>query len=324
MTKTVNKIHNPFGLFQRYHGNPLLTAADWPYPANAVFNAGAARFNGETLLLVRVEDLCGMSHLTVARSQNGLTDWRIDEQPTFTPDPENYPEELWGVEDPRIAYLVELDQFAITYTAFSRGGPLVAMALSRDFKNFERCGAIMPVENKDAAILPRKINDRWVLIHRPVPRGSTQPAHMWIAYSPDLIHWGRNQILIEARSGGWWDANKIGLGPQPIETSEGWLIIYHGVRVTASGSIYRLGLALLDLEKPETVIRRCNHWVFGPLEQYERLGDVPHATFPCGAVKNDDTGELYLYYGAADTYMAAATAKIADLLDFLREDGQKI
>ena len=125
----------------------------------------------------------------------------------------------------------------------------------------------MPPEDKDAALLPRRIDGYWAMIHRPVtPLG----AHMWISYSPDLRHWGSHKVMLEARRGGWWDANKIGLCSPPIETAKGWLTIYHGVRQTASGSIYRLGLALFDLEKPEVCLQRGDSWMFGPEAPYER------------------------------------------------------
>lgn len=313
---------NPLGLFKRHEKNPILTAQEWPYPVNTVFNAAATRFNGQTLLLVRVENLRGMSHLTVARSQDGLHDWKIDSKPTLAPDPDNYPEELWGIEDPRIVYLESMQQYAITYTAFSRGGPLVALALTKDFEQFKRCGAILPIENKDAAFFPRQINGKWYLIHRPVPGDANSTAHIWLAESEDLVHWGKHKLLMMARQGGWWDAHKIGLGPPPIETEEGWLVLYHGVRVHASGSIYRLGLALLDLENPAKVIRRSKSWVFGPTTNYERTGDVANANFPCGVVLNHETKQLFLYYGAADTCMAVATANLSELLDFLRYDSQ--
>ena len=265
---------------------------------------------------MRVEDLRGMSHLTAARSQDGLHDWQIDSKPTLAPDPDNHPEELWGVEDPRIVYLESMQQYAIIYTAFSRGGPLVALALTKDFKQFKRCGAILTIENKDAAVFPKQINGKWHIIHR--PRGSDNAAHIWLAESEDLVHWGKHQLLMMARQGGWWDAHKIGLGPPPIETEEGWLVLYHGVRITASGSIYRIGLALLDLENPAKVIRRSKSWVFGPATNYERTGDVANANFPCGVVLNHETNKLFLYYGAADTCIAVATANLTELLDFLR------
>ena len=229
-------------LFKRYSGNPILSQENWPYPINSVFNAGAVRLpDGDTLLLCRVEDRRGLSHLCAARSANGIDNWRIDSQPTMPANPSEYPEEIWGIEDLRITYVPELGQYAVTYTSFARGGPGVSLALTRDFRSFERYGVIMPPEDKDAALLPWKIGGNWAMIHR---RVTTLGAHMWISYSPDLRHWGSHKVILEARRGGWWDANKIGLCSPPIETARGWLTIYHGVRQTASGSIYRLGLAL--------------------------------------------------------------------------------
>jgi predicted GH43/DUF377 family glycosyl hydrolase len=133
-----------------------------------------------------------------------------------------------------------------------------------------------------------------------------------------MKHWGDHTVALEARRGAWWDANKIGLSPQPVETSEGWLIIYHGVRMTPAGCLYRLGLALFDLEDPLKVIRRGDEWVFGPDEPYERVGDVGDVVFPCGVTLNPKNGELRLYYGAADTSIALATGKIDEILDWLK------
>jgi len=306
-------------LFLRHPDNPILTAADWPYAANSVFNPGAVRLeSGETVLLVRVEDRRGMSHLTAARSQDGYTDWRVDPQPTLDALPEEYPEELWGVEDARIVWLEELKRYAITYTAYSRNGPLVSLALTEDFKTFERRGPIMAPEDKDAAFFPRRFAGRWALIHRPVPAIPGAKANMWLSFSPDLQMWGDHAVLLEARDGAWWDAGKIGLSPPPIETSEGWLVIYHGVRNTPAGAIYRAGLALLDLDDPLRVIRRGEEWVISPQAAYEVTGDVPNVVFPCGAVHVPERDELRVYYGAADTCVAVATARVADLLDWLR------
>lgn len=302
-------------LFMRYDGNPILTADHWPYRVNAVFNPGAVIHNGETLLLARVEDMCGFSHLAVARSKDGLTHWEIDPKPTLLPDPEDHPEESWGIEDPRIIYLDELQQYAVLYTAYSEIGPLVSLAMTKDLKTFERKGPITLPENKDAALFPRRFNDRWVLIHRPVL--PSIGAHIWISLSPDLLHWGENRILLKARNGAWWDANKIGLNAPPIETDEGWLIIYHGVRNTCAGCIYRLGLALLDLE---TLQVRCRgkQWVFGPKAPYERIGDVAYVTFPCGAIYNKERDELRIYYGASDMSIACAMVKMSEVLAFLK------
>jgi predicted GH43/DUF377 family glycosyl hydrolase len=306
---------NDLCLFTRYAGNPILSRENWPYPINSVFNAGAVRLpDGDTLLLCRVEDRSGLSHLCAARSLNGVDNWRIDSEPTLKGNPNDFPEEIWGIEDPRITYVPELEQYAIAYTSFARGGPGVSLALTRDFRSFERIGVIMPPEDKDAALLPRRINGYWALIHRPVtPTG----AHMWISSSPDLQHWGRHKVILEARRGGWWDANKIGLCSPPIETPKGWLTIYHGVRQTAAGSIYRLGLALFDLEKPELCLQRGNSWMFGPEAPYERSGDVKDVVFPCGQTIGEDGDTIRLYYGAADFCIAMATGSIRTLLAWL-------
>jgi predicted GH43/DUF377 family glycosyl hydrolase len=306
-------------LFQRLHSNPLLTAANWPYPAHTVFNPGATQLaSGETLLLVRVEDRRGISHLTAARSRDGVHDWRIDAQPTFSAEPEQYPEELWGVEDARIVRLESLGLFAVTYTAYSRAGPLVALAMTEDFQTFERHGTIMSPEDKDAAFFPRQFGGRWALIHRPVPHTAGAKANMWLSFSPDLRNWGDHHVLLEARDGAWWDAGKIGLSTQPIETAEGWLIVYHGVRETPAGSLYRVGLALLDLEDPLQVLRRGDEWVVGPCAMYEVTGDIPNVVFPCGAILDAASGELRLYYGAADSCVGLMTAQISEVLDWLR------
>ena len=308
-------------LFRRHKTNPLLNAANWPYPINSVFNPGATLLrDGTTLLLCRVEDRRGHSHLTVARSANGVDQWRVDPQPSLVADPGHFSEELWGIEDPRITYVPELRKYAVVYTAFSRDGPGVSIALTEDFHAFERFGVIMPPEDKDAALLPHRIDGQWALIHRPV---SAPRAHMWMSYSPDLHHWGNHKLMLQARRGAWWDANKIGLSPPPIETSQGWLVIYHGVRQTAAGSIYRLGLALFDLQAPEHCLLRGDEWVFGPQESYEQRGDVDNVVFPCGYTIAADGDTLHLYYGAADTSIGLAIGSVRALLNWLAEHGSK-
>jgi len=306
-------------LFHRHELNPILTAADWPYPVNSVFNPGAALLpDGTTLLLCRVEDRRGHSHLSAARSANGVDEWKIDRQPTLSADPEHFPEELWGIEDPRITFVRELNKYAVVYTAYTRDGPGVALALTEDFRHFERYGLIMQPEDKDAALLPHRIDGNWVLIHRPV---SSPGAHMWISYSHDLRQWGSHKLMLEARLGAWWDANKIGLSPPPIETPQGWLVIYHGVRRTAAGSIYRLGLALFDLKAPERCLKRGDEWVFSPGESYERHGDVDDVVFPCGCILAPDGDTFSLYYGAADSCIAMATGSVRSLLEWLGQHG---
>lgn len=317
-TKLKNDTNTFRELFLRNPKNPILTAKDWPYPAHTVFNPAATMFHGKVLLLARVEDRRGFSHLTKAISDDGITNWKIDRVPTLEPDPEKYPEERWGIEDPRITWLAELGKWAITYTAYSRGGPLVAMTLTDDFVHFERFGPLMPPEDKDAALFPHKINGKWALIHRPITANYVPGAHIWMSTSDDFTHWGDRQVVMHARRGGWWDGGKIGLAAPPIETAEGWVLLYHGVRQTASGSIYRLGLALLDLYNPTKVLHRSDEWIFGPTECYEREGDVDDVVFPSGWVLDDKTGILKMYYGGADSCIAVATASLSDLLEYIK------
>jgi len=301
-----------YELFKRYEANPILTPENWPYATNAVFNPAAVKLNTETLLLVRVEDMRGFSHLTVARSADGFTNWQIDPEPTLEAD-QSSREERWGLEDPRIIWLEEQKQFAITYISFSEGGPVVSLAITKNFKTFARLGALLPPEDKDACLFPCRFRGRFALIHRPIVRGE---AHIWISFSPDLKHWGDHRPLIRTRSA-YWDCHRVGLGCQPVETPHGWMIFYHGVRVTSAGGIYRVGLALLDLEEPWRVLRRSDEWVFGPRAPYERVGDVDDVVFPSGVIVQKETDQVNLYYGAADCVVAVATASLSKLLDYI-------
>ena len=308
----LSREQNAHELFKKFDGNPILTPEDWPYPTNAVFNPGAAKLNAETLLLVRVEDMRGFSHLTVARSADGFTNWQVDPAPTLQAD-QSSREEKWGLEDPRIVWLEEQKQFAVTYVSFSEGGPVVSLAITKNFRTFARLGTLLPPEDKDACLFPRRFNGRFALIHRPIVRGE---AHIWLSFSPDLKHWGDHQLLIRTRAG-YWDCHRVGLACQPIETPLGWLLFYHGVRSTTAGQIYRVGLALLDLNAPWKVLRRSDEWVLGPHAYYERVGEVGGVVFPTGAVVHKETNQLNLYYGAADCTVAVATARLSDVFDYI-------
>jgi predicted GH43/DUF377 family glycosyl hydrolase len=306
---------DPRELIRRYPGNPILRREDFPQMVNAVCNPGAVIYEGRTLLLVRVEYRTGLSSLVVATSDDGLTGWEFE--PARGLHPVDSFEEQWGVEDPRITQVGE--EFFVVYVGYSAGGPLVMLATTRDFTHWERRGVLMSPDDKDAALFPTMFGGRWALIHRPLPSMAGLGAHMWLSFSQDLRHWGDSRVLLPARRGGWWDANKVGLGPPPLLTKQGWLVCYHGVRVTASGSVYRVGLALLDRDDPTKVLARGNEWVMGPRETYERVGDVPNVVFPCGWVLRDDGDTLHMYYGAADSVVCVAESSLAALLEDLEQ-----
>ena len=238
----------PEPLFRRHPANPILTAADVPYPANSVFNPAAARVGDETILLVRVEDLRGISQLHVARSGTASrTGGSI-------PSRSCRPTSIAIPRRPGAARTRASPGCPSATSGRSPTPPTAAAGRSSGSRRRGTSGAcsasgpVMPPEDKDAALFPRRFGGRWAMVHRPSPlRGG---AHMWLSFSPDLRHWGDHMLLLEARDGAWWDAGKIGLGPPPLETPHGWLVMYHGVHSTADGPIYRVGLALLDLDDP--------------------------------------------------------------------------
>jgi len=302
----------PQDIVHRFEENPIIDRDDIPFNCNTVFNAGAVKYKDEYLLLLRVETLEGRSCLVLAKSPNGY-DFEVEEEPVMDISKEEpfATYEKRGIEDPRIT-LFE-DRYYIFYTAYSKYGPRIALAETKDFKNIKRLGLVSQPGNKDAVLFPRKINGLFVRFDRP-STGST--ADMWISYSPDLIYWGNSKVVMEIRPG-FWDSNKIGAGAAPIETREGWLEIYHGVKGTGTGRIYRLGCALFDLEDPSRLIGRSKIPIISPRELYERTGDVPNVIFTCGAIL-EENGEVKLYYGAADTCICVGTCQLEDLIESCR------
>jgi predicted GH43/DUF377 family glycosyl hydrolase len=301
-------------LFERHPGNPILSAADWPYPVNAVFNPAAAVVDGETVLLARVEDRRGISHLTVARSANGLDGWSVEPEPLLAPDGETASEQ-WGFEDPRVVWVDELRRWVITCTAYGPAGPAVFLATTEDFVTIERYGIIRHPEDKNAALLPHRLDGRWVLLHRPRTQFGGGHGEIFVSRSDDLVSWSAPEQVLQPRAGAWWDSLRIGIGPPPLRTEHGWLLVYHGVKETVGGEIYRVGVALLDLEEPTRVLRRLPDWIFAPVAPYERTGDVPNVVFPCGLLHDPGSDEARLYYGAADSSICVATVLLRDLLD---------
>ncbi len=300
-------------LFRRHADNPILTAADWPTPVNAVFNPAAAVVDGETVLLARVEDRRGISLLGVARSRNGIDGWSVAPEPLLAPE-EGVESEQWGFEDARAVWAEELERWVITCTAYGPSGPAVYLATTTDFRSVDRLGIIRQPEDKNAAVLPERVDGKWILFHRPVTTFGGSRGEIVLSRSDDLESWSAPEQVLQPRHGAWWDSLRIGIGPPPLRTEHGWLVVYHGVKETVAGAIYRVGLALTDLRDPAKVLHRAEDWVLSPSAPYERTGDVPNAVFPCGLVHDESSGEVRLYYGAADTTICLATARLDELL----------
>ncbi|MCK4436593.1 glycoside hydrolase family 130 protein [bacterium] len=281
---------------------------DIPFRANTVFNGTPIVTKEGVLLLLRVEGQQGYSMFALARSRDGLR-FKVDERPVMMPDKSGpFAEyELRGIEDPRATFLE--NTCYIVYTAVGKCGPRIAIAKTRNYVNYERIGLVSEPGNKDGVLFPRKIKSRYARLDRPIGGGR---GSIWISYSPDLLNWGDSEIVMTPRTG-YWDDFRIGASVPPIETSQGWLEVYHGVKLTSAGAIYRIGTALLDLDDPSKVIKRSSTPVLSPREHYERIGDVPNVCFACGAVVDPD-GRMKIYYGAADTSICVALCTLEQVL----------
>jgi predicted GH43/DUF377 family glycosyl hydrolase len=297
-------------LLRRYPENPILTAADFPRHVNSAFNAAAVKFNGQYLLLTRVEDLTGSSCLWLARSDDGVH-FTPDPEPVLVPTSEEpfRAVENFSLEDPRITPIG--DTFYVTYVGYSEYGCVTILAQTRDFERYERVAVMTLPDDKDIVLFPEKIGGRYAKLDRPMTRPPSA-GDIWISFSPDLIYWGDPRPVMTARPRKW-DGFKIGAGAPPIKTPHGWLEIYHGVRSTAAGLLYRLGAVLLDLEQPWRVVGRASEAILSPIAPEDFGGNVGNVVFTCGAILEDD-GELKVYYGAADQVMCLATAPADDVI----------
>ena len=247
----MNDRADPRELLQRYAGNPILRPHDFPTMVNAVLNPGATVIDGRTLLLLRVEHRTGLSSLVVATSQDGLTGWEIDRVRGLAPLSDGF-EEHWGIEDPRITRVG--DEYFVVYVGYSTAGPLVCLAKTRDFLHWERSGVLQPPEDKDAALFPTTFAGRWALIHRPVAAMSGLGTHIWISFSPDLRHWGDARVLHRGTSRRLVGLQQGRARSSPIAHQGRLAYLLPRGSVLASGSIYRLGLALLDKSDPTKVL----------------------------------------------------------------------
>jgi len=297
-------------LIKRYDNNPILTKDDVPYPVATVHNAGVIKFNDRYMMLFRSHKLNGRSILGLAESDDGYN-FRVHDKPFMTPATRGVfrKYEEYGVEDPRIIFLD--GEYLITYSAYSRYGVRVGLAKTRDFKSLERFSLITEADYRNVVIFPEKFDGLYARLDR--PHSEISPWSIWISYSPDLKYWGESKMIMKPVQY-HWDEMKIGPGAPPIKTSRGWLNIYHGVFPTMSGSVYRLGVALHDLEDPSKIIAVGDEWILQPEETYEITGYVPNVVFTCGTVPEKD-GSVKIYWGGADKVMCVGTASLEALVD---------
>jgi len=301
-------------MIRRFEGNPILTKADVPYPVETVHNAGVVKHAGRYVMIFRSHLRNGRSILGLAESDDGFR-FRVRPKPFLVP-AEQEPfatYEEFGVEDPRICPLE--GAYWITYSAYSRHGVRVALARTEDFERVERIALITQADMRNVVLFPARFGGLYARLDR--PHTEIAPWSIWISWSPDLVHWGRSELLIRPLAY-HWDEMKIGPGAPPIATPEGWLNIFHGVFKTMNGAVYRLGVALHDLLDPARLIGVADDWILQPEDPWERTGYVHNVVFCCGAVAEED-GTLKLYWGGADTVMCAGTAVIAELVELCRQ-----
>jgi predicted GH43/DUF377 family glycosyl hydrolase/glycosyltransferase involved in cell wall biosynthesis len=250
--------------------------------------------------------LTQMSHLRVARSPDGVH-FTVDAQPAVVP--ANRLEE-YGCEDPR-ATLID-GVWHVTYVSVSRLGITTSRLTTTDFRSFERHGVMFLPDHKDVVLFPERVGGRYVAFTRPMPHSFGRVLGMWIAFSDDLVSWGGHRPLALPRPG-CWDDLRTGAGTTPFRVPEGWLEIYHGVD---HNSRYALGGLLLDAEDPSRVIARSPEPILAPIAPYEHEGLLADVVFSCGHVALDDTGKhIRVYYGAADSCLAAADMQVRDIVD---------
>jgi predicted GH43/DUF377 family glycosyl hydrolase len=305
-------------LIKRYPHNPILTKDDVPYPVATVHNAGVVKFNDRYIMIFRSHKLNGRSIFGKAESDDGFV-FKVDKEPFMVPAAEGIFKEYeeYGVEDPRIIYLE--GEYLITYSAYSRHGVRVGLAKTRDFKSIERFSLITEADYRNVVIFPEKFNGLYARLDR--PHSEISPWSIWISYSPDLKYWGESKLIMKPVQY-HWDEMKIGPGAPPVKTARGWLSIYHGVFPTMDGCVYRLGVALHNIEDPSQIIAVGDEWILQPEEVYEITGYVHNVVFTCGAVPEKD-GSIKIYWGGADKVMCVGTANIEDLVDHCLKNSRK-
>ena len=298
-------------VFARYPGNPIVTPKAVPR-ANSIHNSAIVkRGENDYAGVFRVDEISLNQTLHTGLSRDGIH-WDIDAAALRMESDDPDVVMSYDSYDPRLTRIDDL--YYLAWCNSRDHGPAIGLATTRDFKTFRQREDMFPPCNRNCVLFPRKINGKYASYHRPSDRGHTPFGDIFYSTSPDLTHWGCHRFVFGPGNG--WQSLKTGPGPAPIETAEGWLLLYHGVWQSCSGYVYCVGGALLDLDQPWKVIKRTKDYLLAPTEPYERVGDVPNVCFPSSAVMEGDV--LRLYYGCADTCISMAEAKFSEILDFVK------
>jgi beta-1,4-mannooligosaccharide/beta-1,4-mannosyl-N-acetylglucosamine phosphorylase len=296
--------------------NPII-ARDHLRRSNSIFNSAVVPFEDGFAGVFRVDDTHRTMNIHAGRSADGI-DWQIDELPiSFVPEDgrvEEIQETFLHAYDPRVTWLE--DRFYVTWCN-GYHGPTIGVAYTHDFTTFHQLdNAFLPF-NRNGVLFPRRLGDRYAMLSRPSDDGHTPFGDIFYSESPDMTHWGRHRHVMGTAP--WsWESTKIGAGPTPIETEEGWLVLYHGVLTSCNGFVYSMGAALLDLDEPWKVLARGRDYLLSPQVPYEQVGDVPNVVFPCAALVDRPTDRVTIYYGGADTVVCLAHGRLSEILAFTR------
>ena len=306
---------NVTGPVWRYSENPVIGRNPVEGVAR-IFNSAVVPYNGAFIGVFRGEQVNGVPYIYLGRSQDAIH-WEFDKDKIPFVNEKGEPFMPVYAYDPRLVK-VEDTYYVIWCQDFY--GASIGIAKTTDFKTFVRIENPFIPFNRNAVLFPRKINGLYTLLSRPSDSGHTPFGDMYISQSPDLEFWGRHRYMMGTVKGNEsaWQSTKIGAGPTPIKTDEGWLMIYHGVLTSCSGYVYRTGSALLDLEKPWKVLYRTKDYIMTPDAPYERMGDVPNVVFPCAALTDADTGRIAIYYGCADTVTGLAFTTVEELVQYTK------
>ena len=298
----------------RYKENPIIGRNPVKNVAR-IFNSAVIPYQGDFIGVFRGEQVNGIPYIYLGRSKDGIH-WNFEEEKI--PFKDGNGKEFMPIYayDPRLVKIVDV-YYIIWCQDFY--GASIGMAKTTDFKTFTRLENPFLPFNRNAVLFPRKINGKFMLLSRPSDSGHTPFGDIFLSESPDMIYWGCHRHVM-GKSNEWWEALKIGGGAAPIETTEGWLLFYHGVTSTCNGYVYSIGGAILDIDHPSIVTYRCENFLLTPEEWYEERGFVPNVTFPCATIHDAETGRIAIYYGAADSYVGLAFTTVDLVVNYIKEN----